>query len=163
MPFLGHLVCACASHSSVSAGDAKNRRWRSRHRANVVRSGKLHSLIGETVCLPDAFPRDGNAFILSNRKTIVRPYLCASHFSTCVPETSARRCRTPIHTNVGVLCTVERVNGGKVPDALKEKATDATFLLALKSQYRLPFIFILGGLVSALISCLAQVTRQERP
>ena len=63
-------------------------------------------LIGETSCLPEAFPRGGNARFFEKR--------------------------------IALVSTVERVNGGKVPSVLKEKATDTTFLFILKSQYRLP-------------------------
>ena len=44
---------------------------RNRVHTNVVRSGKLHSFIGETVCLPEAFPRDGNARFFEKRIALV--------------------------------------------------------------------------------------------
>ena len=62
-------------------------------------SGKPRSFIGETVRLPDAFPRDGNALILSNRKTIVRPYLRQPLFNLCT-RTSKERWRNRVHTAV---------------------------------------------------------------
>ena len=41
MPFLGHLVCACASHCLTCVPEASVERWRSPDRVNVVRPGKL--------------------------------------------------------------------------------------------------------------------------
>ena len=49
---------------------------------------------------------------------------------------------------------VHRKNFGGSPSSLKAKATDTAFRFPLKSQYRLPIKIYLGGLVSALISCL---------
>ena len=127
--------------------------------------------IGETVCLPEAFPRDGNAFILSNRKTIVRPYLRQPLLNLC-----NRGKRKPEHiggTKRGALVPRRQPSPRSVvfrrrpenkvfrlvarqnpftegvlaapPSSLKVKATDTALIFPMKSQYRLP-IKSFGGL-----------------
>ena len=64
---------------------------------------------------------------------------------TYVPKAREKGWRNRVHTNVGALCAVERANAVKAPSSLKVKATDTAFHLTLKSQYRLPIIFISGA------------------
>ena len=135
----------------------------------VIRPGKLRSLIGETVCLPEVFPRGGNTFApYLKSERFVSALICASHCSTCVPETresrnasAARRGgalvprRQPSPRSVvfrrrpenKVFRLVARQNPFTegvlaAPPSLKVKATDAAFLFSLRSQYRLPLKII---------------------
>ena len=125
-------------------------RWRNRVHTAVVRPGKLRSFIGETVCLPEAFPRDGNARFFEKRIALI---------STVGGATTKRRalvpCRQPSPRSVvfrrrpenKVFRLVARQNPFTegvlaAPPSLKVKATDAAFLFSLRSQYRLPLKII---------------------
>ena len=109
---------------------------------------KLFSLIGETVCLPDVFSltRKYFCFWFAVGDTFHSALICASYCLTFAPETREKGWRNRVHTNVGALCAVERANAVKAPSSLKAKATDTAFRFPLKSQYRLPILFILGAL-----------------
>ena len=75
---------------------------------------------------------------------------------TYVPKAREKGWRNRVHVTVGVLCTVGGVNAVKAPSSLKVKATDTAPHLSDDKSISVALKIYLGGLFSALISCLVR-------
>ena len=90
----------------------------------LVSRGKLPAL-SEIPFVRLMYFRTAKILLLSGRRNDrFSALIMRQLFKTCVPEAREKGWRIRVHTNVAVLCTVERANAVKAPASLKVKATD---------------------------------------